>query len=82
MQSRTGRAVRDAEGLGDLRQVQAQVVMQDEDGSLVHRQAPEDSLELVAIHDGQQAIRPGRPWPVSWGPRRRERSRLRAIIGL
>ena len=52
---------RDAEGLGDLGQRQTQVVMQDEDGSLLHWQSPEDALELVAVHDRQQAIRPGRP---------------------
>ena len=35
--------------------------MQDEDRSLLDRQAPEHALELVAIHDGHQAIRTGRP---------------------
>ena len=57
MQSRAGRAGRDTERFGDLDQLQAHVVMQDEDRALFDRQASERPVERVAIDDGKRCRR-------------------------
>ncbi len=54
MESRTGRPGRDADCVGDLDQGQAGVVMQDEDGPMLDRQAPEGPFEDIPIDDGEQ----------------------------
>ena len=59
MESRSGRARRDAEQLGDLHERQPEVVVQHEDGPLIDRQSPVGPLELVAIGQRPAAIRRG-----------------------
>src|SRR4051794_16804352 len=51
VESRSGGAGRDAEGVGNLDQGQPEVVVQYEDRPLFRRQPPEPPLELVAIGD-------------------------------
>ena len=51
MESRSGRARRDAEHLGDLHEGESDVVMQDEHGSLLDREVSESTFKLVAIGD-------------------------------
>ena len=50
-----------AEPLGHLGQGQAEVVMEDENRSLLDRQPPEGPLELVAVVDGQDVAGVARP---------------------
>jgi len=56
VESGFGGAHRDAQGLGDLGEWQAQVVVQDDDSSLLWLQAPEASLKLVAIGQRPRAV--------------------------
>ena len=51
MESRADRARRDAERVGDLGERVARVVMEHEDRSLVGRQPPEPTLQLVTVAD-------------------------------
>ena len=61
MESRSRRAVRDAERLGHRHEGHARVVMKDEDGALVERQPAEGLLQLVAIRDRSEFVRVARP---------------------
>ena len=61
VKSGAGRAGRDAEGLGDLGRRIAHEVGQGEDRSLLRRQAPEATFELIPNVDGQQLIGSDRP---------------------
>ena len=60
MESRTGRASRDAERLGDLGRLVPEVVVQDEDRPLFGRQSAEPAVELVPVGYGEQVIGCGR----------------------
>ena len=60
MESGTGRAGRDPEGLGDLSGGIAREVVQNEDRSLIGLESSEPALELVPIGDRQQCVRRGR----------------------
>jgi hypothetical protein len=60
----TGRAARDAEGLGDLGGCVPEVVVQNEDRPLFGRQPAEPTLEQVPVGDGKELIRAGRS--VHW----------------
>jgi uncharacterized membrane protein len=60
VESGTGRARRDAEGLGDLARGIPQEVVEDEDRPLVGRQPAEPTFELVPIGDGKQIVGCGR----------------------
>ena len=60
MEARFDGAHRDIERLADIGQAHPGVVMQDEDGALLGRQAPEGPFQLVAVLDGQQLV--GRGW--------------------
>lgn len=62
MESRAGRAGRDAEGFGDLRRCVARVVMQHEDGPLFGRKPTEPPFELVSIGDPKELV--GSCWSV------------------
>ena len=55
VESRAGRAGRDAKGLGDLDERQAHVVMQYEDRALLEGQASERPVEGVAVVDREEA---------------------------
>ena len=56
VQSRSGRACGDLQHLGDLHERQPEVVVQDEDRTLVDRKLAERPLQLVAVGDGGAAI--------------------------
>ena len=56
MESRSGRARGDLQELGDLHERQPEVVVQDEDGTLVDRNPREGPLELVAVGDEPRVI--------------------------
>ena len=56
MEARAGGPRRDPERLRDLVERQTRVVVEDDDRTLVHRQAPEPSFELVAIGDDPEMI--------------------------
>ncbi len=60
MESRAGRAGRDAERLGDLGGLVPQVVVQDEDRPLFGRQPAEPAVKLVPVGDGEQIVGCGR----------------------
>jgi hypothetical protein len=51
MEARFDGAERDVEGLADVGQGHPDVVVQDEWGTLLDRQAPEGPLELVTVLD-------------------------------
>jgi hypothetical protein len=51
VESRSSRPRRDAEGVGDLDEGQPNVVVQDEDRSLLDREASKRPIECVAIGD-------------------------------
>ena len=51
VESRAGRPGRDPEGVGDLGQLEAHVVTQDEDRPLLDGQASERPVELVTVVD-------------------------------
>jgi hypothetical protein len=61
MEARLGRAERDAEGLGYRRHRQPDVVVEDEHGPLVHREAAEATLEQIAVGDLHGLV-PDAPW--------------------
>jgi hypothetical protein len=56
MESRAGRAGRDAECFGDLRRGVARVVVQYEDGPLFGRKSTEPPFELVSIGDPEKVV--------------------------
>ena len=56
VESRSGGAGRDPERLGDLGRRKPEEVVQDEDGPLLGRQAPEPTIELVAVSDREQVV--------------------------
>ena len=56
MEARLHRAYRDAEDLGRLAVREAQVVVEHEDRTLIHREAPEAAIELVSQRDGLLAV--------------------------
>lgn len=56
MESGTDRAGRDAEHLGDLGGLQSGVVSKHKKRSLFRRQAPEATLQLVAVADAEVAV--------------------------
>jgi len=57
MEARSGGAGRDAERLGNLDQGEPEVVVQDEDGSLVERDVAEGPFQLVTIRERAARIR-------------------------
>ena len=59
-QAGTGRAGRDAEGLGDLGRGVPEEVMEHEDRPLLGRETPEPALQQVAIGDRQELVGGGR----------------------
>jgi hypothetical protein len=61
VESRFGRAERNAQPVRKLRQRQPDVVVEHEDGSLLQRQPPEGALELVAIVDAEKTAELHRP---------------------
>jgi hypothetical protein len=62
MESRSGRPGRDAEQFGDLDEGQADVVVEYEDGPLLHREPTVRTLELIAVRDRVGIV--GRRWPA------------------
>jgi len=56
VESGSGRAGRDAEGLGDLGGLQAQVMAQDEDRALLRREPPERALEQITARHGLRVV--------------------------
>ena len=60
MESRAGRAGRDAERLGDLGWLEPEVVMEHEDRPLVGRQPPEPTFEEVPVGHAEQFVGSGR----------------------
>ena len=77
VQAGTGSPRRNFQELGDLHQREADVVMQDEDRTLLERQLSKRSLELVTVGDPRVLVEADvneLPWtthaarPVSFGP--------------
>ena len=56
MESRASRPLRNAEELGDFGRRQPEIVAKDEDRSLIRRQPPETTIQLVPISDGEQLV--------------------------
>jgi hypothetical protein len=59
MEARSDGPFRDPKDIGDLGQGQSLVVVQDDDGSLIDRQAGERAIELVPVGGRGRAIRRG-----------------------
>jgi hypothetical protein len=64
MEARLGRPERDPEDSGDLRQRQVEIVMEDDERSLLRIEASEASIKLIAVANGRQVVVRGVEWDL------------------